>query len=58
MDLWAFDAKTAALLWRKRLKQERPGKMCGWPILGADGGTPWTLGPDGLLPWLRVTAMY
>src|SRR5690606_27088535 len=43
VDLWAFDAPTAAPLWRKRLETEREGDMYNRHLLGLDQGVLWLL---------------
>jgi hypothetical protein len=48
VDVWAFDANTAAPVWRKRLYEERGGAMQGFRILGAEGDTLWALVKGGL----------
>ena len=48
VDVWAFDANTAAPVWRKRLYKERGGAMQGFRIFGADGDTLWVLVKGGL----------
>jgi hypothetical protein len=53
IDLWAIDAATANLAWRKRLRtyegREREGRnLPGFELLGADGATLW-LNIDGPL---------
>lgn len=53
VDLWAIDANTATLAWRKRLRtyegQEREGRdLRGFNLLGVDGKTLW-LTVDGPL---------
>lgn len=55
VDLWAIDANTATLAWRKRLRtyegEERQGRdLRGFDLLGVDGKTLWlTLdGPLGV----------
>ena len=46
IDLWAVDAASATVAWRKRLRSfegsEREGRILpGFELLGADGGTLW-----------------
>ena len=48
VDVWAFDANSAAPVWRKRLYEERGGAMQGYRILGADGDVLWVLVKGGL----------
>ncbi|HEX7804184.1 MAG TPA: PA2928 family protein [Pseudoxanthomonas sp.] len=53
VDLWAIDARTATVAWRKRLRtyegDERSGRdLRGFALLGADGKTLW-LTVDGPL---------
>lgn len=47
VDLWAFDARTAAPLWRQRLQTERNGAMMNRELLGAHGGIVWVSTPAG-----------
>lgn len=43
VDLWAFDARNARPLWRRRVLEERKGVNSGRTLLGAQGGVIWVL---------------
>jgi len=47
-DLWALDVRTAAPLWRKRLRTERNAPMEHQEMLGAEGDVLWLLLHQGL----------
>src|SRR5690606_4911549 len=64
VDLWAVDAQTATIAWRRRVRsyrgEERAGRvLTGFQLLGVDGTTLWmnVEGPLGVsLPEGRVVA--
>lgn len=47
-DLWSFDVKTAAPVWRKRLRSEKDKPSARDALLGAEGDTVWVLLPEGI----------
>ena len=49
VDLWAFSARDAKPIWRKRLQTEPGGAMYSRQILGGDGNTIWLLFQGKLL---------
>ncbi|MDP3659070.1 PA2928 family protein [Phenylobacterium sp.] len=48
-DVWAFDARDAKPVWRRRLSSDRRGVNMGRAVLGVQNEVLWILTPTGLI---------